>query len=123
MNQALIIFGHGSRDPLWAATLKALCERLRGAVPHIEVELAYIEFLKPTLGECVEALWRRGCRNIAVLPAFIAAGAHLRKELPELVEQASSGREGLSIQLLPALGDLPDVQQGVVRFVTDTLAR
>lgn len=123
MNQALIVFGHGSRDPLWAETLKALRERLRNALPRTEVELAYIEFLKPTLAECVDALWQRGCRDIAVLPAFIAEGAHLRQELPELVEQASSGREGLSIQLFPAMGDLPEVQDGVVRFVTDKLAR
>lgn len=123
MNHALIVFGHGSRDPLWAETLKVLREHLRSALPGTEVELAYIEFLKPTLAECVEALWQRGCRDIAVLPAFIAEGAHLRKELPELVEQARSGREGLSVQLFPAMGDLPEVQEGVVRFVTDRLAR
>ena len=123
MNHALIVFGHGSRDPLWAETLKALRERLRSALPCTEVELAYIEFLKPTLAECVDALWGRGCRDIAVLPAFIAEGAHLRQELPGFVEQARSGREGLSIQLFPAMGDLPEVQEGVVRFVTDKLAR
>jgi len=123
VNHALIVFGHGSRDPLWAETLKALRERLCSALPGTEVELAYIEFLKPTLAECVDALWRRGCRDIAVLPAFIAEGAHLRQELPELVERARSGREGLSIQLFPAIGDLPEVQEGVVRFVTDKLAR
>ena len=123
MNDALIVFGHGSRDPLWTETLKALRERLRRALPRTEVELAYIEFLEPTLAECVDALWRRGCRNIAVLPAFIAEGVHLRQELPALVEQARSGREGLSIQLFPAMGDLPEVQDGVVRFVNDKLAR
>ena len=123
MSHALIVFGHGSRDPLWAETLKALRERLRSALPGTEVELAYIEFLKPTLAECVAALWQRGFRNIAVLPAFIAEGAHLRQELPELVEQARSGREGLSIRLFPAMGDLPEVQEGVVRFVTGRLAR
>lgn len=123
MNDALIVFGHGSRDQLWTETLKALRERLRRALPRTEVELAYIEFMEPTLAECVDALWRRGCRNIAVLPAFIAEGVHLRQELPALVEQARSGREGLSIQLFPAMGDLPEVQDGVVRYVNDKLAR
>ena len=117
MKPALIVFGHGSRDLLWAETLEALRERLRVALPGTEVEVAYLEFLQPTLAECVGALWQRGCRDIAVLPAFVAAGAHLREELPELVKQARSGREGLSINLLPAMGDLPDVQEGIVRFV------
>ena len=58
-----------------------------------------------------------------MLPAFVAEGAHLREELPELVEQARSGREGLSISLLPAMGDLPEVQEAVVRFVQGKFAR
>ena len=123
MRRALIVFGHGSRDPLWAETLVALGERIRDAMPGADVELAYLEFLKPTLAECVEVLWRRGCRDIAVLPAFVAEGAHLRQELPQLVEQARSGRAGLSMQLLPAMGDLPEVQEAVVRFVQGKLAR
>lgn len=122
MKHALIVFGHGSRDPLWAETLEALRERLRSALPDTEVELAYLEFLKPTLAECADALWQRGCGDIAVMPAFVAEGAHLRLELPQLVEQARSGREGLSMWLLPAMGDMPDVQEGVVRFVQGRLA-
>ncbi len=123
MSAALIVFGHGSRDPLWAETLLALGARLRSALPETDVELAYLEFMRPTLAECVDALWRRGCRSIAVLPVFVGEGSHLRKELPQLVEAARSGREGLSIELLPAMGDLPEVQEGVVRFVRGALPR
>ena len=123
MKRGLIVLGHGSRDPLWADTLKALRERLHIALPGTEVELAYLEFLKPTLAQCADALWQRGCRDIAVLPVFVAEGVHLRQKLPQLVERARSGREGLAMQLLPAMGDLPEVQEGVVRFVQGRLAR
>lgn len=123
VKNALIVFGHGSRDPLWAETLTALGARLRAELPDTDVELAFLEFLKPTLAECVAGLWRGGCRDITVLPAFIAEGAHLRQELPDLVERARSGREGLRIRLLPAMGDLAEVQEGVVRFVQGRLAR
>jgi len=123
MSAALIVFGHGSRDPLWAETVLALGERLRSALPGTDVEPAYLEFMRPTLAECVDALWRRGCRNIAVLPVFVGEGSHLRKELPQLVEAARSGRGDFSIELLPAMGDLPEVQEGVVRFVRGALSR
>jgi len=123
VKRGLIVLGHGSRDPLWADTLKALRERLHMALPGTEVELAYLEFLKPTLAQCADALWQRGCRDIAVLPVFVAEGVHLRQKLPQLVERARSGREGLAMQLLPAMGDLPEVQEGVVRFVQGRLAR
>ncbi len=123
MSAALIVFGHGSRGPLGAEPPRALAPRLRSALPGTDVELAYLEFMRPTLAECVDALWRRGCRNIAVLPVFVGEGAHLRKELPQLVEAARSSRKGLSIELLPAMGDLPEVQEGVVRFVRGVLSR
>lgn len=123
VRRALIVFGHGSRDPLWAETLVALSGRIRDAMPDADIELAYLEFMTPTLAQCVDALWQRGCRDIDVLPVFVAEGAHLRQELPHLVQQASLGREGLTMQLLPAMGDLPDVQDGVVRFVKGRLAR
>ncbi len=123
MSGALIAFGHGSRDPLWAETLIALGDRLRGEMPGTDVELAYLEFMRPTLAECVDMLWRRGCRSIAVLPVFVGEGSHLRKQLPQLVEAARAGREGLSIELLPAMGDLPEVQEGVVKFVRGMLPR
>ena len=121
MSAALIVFGHGSRDPLWTETLLSLAGRLQASLPATPVQLAYLEFMRPTLDECVQALWQGGCRDIAVLPAFVGEGAHMRKHLPELVEQARSGRDGLSIRLLPALGDLSEVQEGVVRFARDAL--
>jgi len=123
MSAALIAFGHGSRDPLWAETLIALGDRLRREMPGTDVELAYLEFMRPTLAECVDMLWLRGCRSIAVLPVFVGEGSHLRKQLPQLVEAARAGREGLSIELLPAMGDLPEVQEGVAKFVRGVLPR
>jgi len=121
MSVALIVFGHGSRDAMWGETLLALGERLRAELPATQVRLAYLEFMHPTLAECVDALWREGWREIAVLPAFIGEGSHLRKHLPLLIDAARAGREGVSIRLLPAMGDLPEVQEGVARFVRGVL--
>lgn len=123
MKRALIVFGHGSRDPLWSETLIALSGRIRDAIPGVDVELAYLEFMMPDLGQCVDALWRRGCRDIDVLPVFVAEGAHLRRELPHLVQRAGSGREGLRLELLPAMGDLPEVQEAVVRYARSRITR
>ena len=93
MSSGLIVFAHGSRDPFWAETLEALRTRIEQALPACSVELAYLEFMQPSLDACVETLWRRGCRDLSVLPAFVAAGAHLRAELPQLIRQAGRGRD------------------------------
>jgi len=80
VKRGLIVFGHGSRDPLWADTLKARRERLHIALPGTEVELAYLEFLKPTLSQCVDALWQRGCEPVVV--AWDGAATALALRVP-----------------------------------------
>ena len=117
MQHGLIVLGHGSRDPLWAQPLRALQVRMQAELPACLVDLAFLEIMKPSLAECVDALWQRGCRDFAVLPALVAAGSHLRAQLPHLIDQAGEGRADISIWLLPALGDIPEVQDGVVQFV------
>jgi sirohydrochlorin cobaltochelatase len=117
MHNGLIVLAHGSRDPLWEQPLRALQVRIQAELPACRVELAFFEIMAPSLAECVEALWQRGCRDIAVLPALVAAGSHLRAQLPLLIDKAGAGRANFAIRLLPALGDIPEVQDGVVQFV------
>ena len=46
---AVVLFGHGSRDPLWRAPIEAVAERMRQIAPHIETRCAYLELSEPIL--------------------------------------------------------------------------
>ena len=47
----LLLFAHGARDPRWAAPFEAVAAAVRGARPGTPVQLAYLEFMSPTLLE------------------------------------------------------------------------
>lgn len=106
MKTGLILFAHGARDPEWARPLRrvqaVLRERLAAAT---EVELAFLEFMSPTLEASVSVLVEAGCSRLVVLPMFIAQGGHLKRDLPALLESLRSTYPMVEFRLLSAVGE------------------
>ena len=112
---AVVLFGHGARDPEWARPMQRTRDRLRAQAPGLRVELAFLEFMAPTLEEAIDTLVRDGIRHIAVVPMFIAQGGHLKSDLPRLVDAARARHAGCEITLAPAVGEA----DGVVAAMAD----
>lgn len=83
----LILFAHGARDPRWAEPFERTASRARALSPDLQVALAYLEFMSPDLADCGASLVAAGCTEVAVLPLFLGAGGHVRKDLPLKVEE------------------------------------
>ncbi|MDP3873951.1 MAG: CbiX/SirB N-terminal domain-containing protein [Pseudomonadota bacterium] len=111
MNHGLILFGHGSRDPEWARPLREVAARLSGTPSAPRVELAFLEFLEPTLDQACDRLVAEGVTRIAVVPMFIAQSGHVRRDLPAQVEAARVRHPSLLIELATAVGEDARVQQ------------
>ncbi|MCY7316244.1 MAG: CbiX/SirB N-terminal domain-containing protein [Rubrivivax sp.] len=109
MQTGLILFAHGARDPRWAAPFQAVAAALQAARPGLPVQLAFLEFMTPTLPEAGASLAAQGCRAIQVLPMFLGAGGHVRKDLPLLIDTLQAAQPGLQITLLPAIGEVDSV--------------
>ena len=66
MKAGLILFAHGARDPRWAAPFEAVAAQVRAQRPDVQVRLAFLEFMTPSLpdaGAELAALGRRGVMN------------------------------------------------------------
>jgi sirohydrochlorin cobaltochelatase len=86
MTTALILFAHGARDPEWANSMRRVQAAVRQRMTSVPVELAFLEFMVPTLPDRAAELIAQGADKIVVMPMFIARGGHLRKEVPEMIE-------------------------------------
>jgi sirohydrochlorin cobaltochelatase len=109
MNPGLILFAHGARDPRWASSFEAVAEAVRAARPGLPVRLAFLEFMAPTLPAAGAELAAAGCDRITVLPMFLGAGGHVRKDLPLLLDELRQAHPGLSVTLQPAIGEIDSV--------------
>jgi sirohydrochlorin ferrochelatase len=110
----LVLVAHGTRDPAGAATAEeiaaAVARRLGGEVP---VALAYADVRPPGIAEVLAGLPLSGAPTV-VVPAFLAAGYHVRVDVPREVERG--GRAGVLIAepLGPAAGVVAAVRDRLV---------
>ena len=109
MLTGLVLFAHGARDPRWAAPFEAVAEAVRAARPGLPVRLAFLEFMAPTLPEAGAELAAAGCDAITVMPMFLGAGGHVRKDLPLLLDTLRAAHPGLAVSLRPAVGEIDSV--------------
>ena len=109
MKTGLILFAHGARDARWAAPFEAVAARVRAQRPDVAVRLAFLEFMKPSLPDAGTELAALGCHQVQVLPLFLGAGGHVRKDLPLLVETLRNAHPGMAVTLQPAVGELGSV--------------
>jgi sirohydrochlorin cobaltochelatase len=121
MHDALILFAHGARDPRWSAPFEAVAARVRALRPGRPVRLAYLEFMAPTLPEAGAALATAGCRHIAVLPMFLGAGGHVRKDLPLLLDALRAAHPETSVDLLQAVGEIDSVVDAMATVAASAL--
>ena len=115
MKQGIVLFAHGSRDAAWARPFEALQALVADSLPDQEVRLAYLEHMKPSLGEALEALARAGVGSARVVPLFFGLGGHLRQDLPRLVADA---RKNIDIVIDAPIGE----QTSVIRAIAAAIA-
>lgn len=105
MKKALILFAHGARDPEWANPMRRVQGVIQQRTPGVPVELAFLEFMTPSLPECATRLIEQGARQLTILPMFIARGGHLKKETPEMLALLRSTFPDVEFILGGAIGE------------------
>jgi len=117
MTRAIILFAHGARDPSWAQPFEAVAERVRALQPQARVRLAFLEFMRPTLTEAGDELAQDGTAEIQVVPMFLGAGGHVRRDLPALLEDLRQRHPSVRWGLRPAIGEAASVVEAMAREV------
>jgi sirohydrochlorin cobaltochelatase len=105
--RGLLLFAHGARDPRWGEPFEAVAQRARAADPDVQVRLAFLELMSPSLPEAGRALAEAGCEQVDIVPLFLGAGGHVRKDIPALVAALEQSCPGVRWRLRPAVGESP----------------
>ena len=109
MKHGLLLFAHGARDPRWALPFDDVARRVRALDPATEVVLSFLEFMTPTLREGGDRLAAAGCTVVDVVPLFLGAGGHVRKDLPALLDALALAHGGVQWRLRQAIGEVDSV--------------
>lgn len=113
---AIVLFGHGARDPEWAGPMRRIRERMLAQPDVPRVELAFLEFMQPTLPEAIASLAASGAQRIAVVPVFLAQGGHLKRDLPVLLDEVRQAHPTCTITLAAAAGEAAPVVDAMASY-------
>lgn len=104
--RALLLVAHGSRLPEANAEVARLTEQLREASgDRFEIVThAFLEIAEPDIPTGIDVCIAQGAAQLWVLPYFLAAGRHVRDDVPALLEQARERYPQATIYLCEHLG-------------------
>lgn len=120
VRQGIVLFAHGSRDPLWHKPIEAVAARIATLSAHTPVVCAYLELRAPDLSAAATTLVDTGVRAITIVPLFLGMGKHAREDLPALVAQLRQEHPAVEFTLQPAVGEDARLVELLARMALDS---
>ena len=115
----VVLFAHGSRDPLWRLPIDAVAQQMTERWPDLAVACAFLELTTPDLATTVEEMMKQGKTHLRIVPMFLGVGRHAREDLPQLVQGLAEAYPQMQFELLPAIGEHP----AMTRLMADIAAQ
>jgi len=117
----LLLFAHGARDPAWAGPFQAIAAELQIRRPELPIALAYLELMAPDLTTAAGALVAVGCTHVQIVPMFLGASGHVRRDVPPLVESLRAAHPRVLFVLHDAIGEQPSVIRAMAGATLDLI--
>jgi sirohydrochlorin ferrochelatase len=119
---ALLLIAHGSRNAEANADLHHLAEGLR-AQGHAIVVPSYLELAEPTIAEGGRQCVFQGAGQVVLVPYFLSAGVHVRRDLTQAREELADRHAGVEFLLAEPLGKHPLLLTVVAERAREALAK
>lgn len=96
---AVLVCGHGSRDPEAIAEFELVAAALRPRLPEFDFATGYLEFARPTIRDGLAALAARGARQILAIPGMLFAASHVKNDLPWEINSFMADNPGIDVRM------------------------
>jgi sirohydrochlorin cobaltochelatase len=111
----ILLFAHGARDPAWARPFETIAARMRATTPERPVALGFLELMAPDLDAAAAQLIDAGCSTLTVVPLFLGAGGHVRRDLPERLAVLQARHPGVAIRTTASIGEAEVVTTAIAQ--------
>jgi sirohydrochlorin ferrochelatase len=107
MSTGVAVFAHGSSVESANEAVRIVARRLASDDAFPMHVTCFLDGGKPDLPTAVEQLLSQGATRILIVPYFLTAGLHLKRDLPDLIRQIQEVHPGLAIEVTPPLDGHP----------------
>ena len=120
MQTALLLIAHGSRQPDANDDLHHVVEGLVRC-GHAIVEASFLELAEPDIEEGGARCVARGAGRVVLLPYFLSAGVHVRRDLTAARDRLATRFPGVEFRLAEPLGRHPLLLEVVADRIRETM--
>jgi sirohydrochlorin cobaltochelatase len=121
MKHGIILFAHGSRDPLWSKPIEAIAQAVAHHSQGAIVRCAYLELMQPSLDAVIKELRQQDVTSVRITPMFLGVGKHAREDLPELIHTLRLEYPTITLELLPSIGEHPALIHTITQILVSHL--
>ena len=118
---AVLLIAHGSRHGPANDDLRELAARLAASGEHPIVEPCFLELAEPEIPEGGGRCVARGASRVLMVPYFLSAGVHLRRDLTAARDELAGRHPGVEFVLTPPLGPHPLLDRLVEERIRENL--
>src|SRR6266853_774607 len=122
---AVLLCGHGSRDPEAVGEFEEAAAALRARLAHLapadDFATGYLEFARPTIGEGLAALTARGARRILAIPGMLFAASHVKNDLPWEMNSFIAQNPGIDVRVGRDLGIEPKLLEAAAERIAASI--
>jgi len=108
---AVLLCGHGSRDPDAIGEFEVAAAALRRRLASADFATGYLEFARPTIQQGLAGLAARGARRILAVPGMLFAASHVKNDLPWEMNSFLAENPDVDVRLGRDLGIDPKLLQ------------
>src|SRR5712672_549022 len=101
---AVLLCGHGSRDPEAVREFEIAAAGLRSRLPGFDFAIGYLEFARPTIRDGLAILAARGARRVLAIPGMLFAASHVKNDLPWEMNSFIADNPAIDVRLARDLG-------------------
>lgn len=118
---AILLCGHGSRDPDASREFASLAGALRAHFPDNPIHSGILEFSRPTIGETLQMLYESGVRDVIAIPIMVLAAGHAKNDIPSVLNDFAARYPAMRLRYGRDLGITPNMLAAAAERISDTI--
>lgn len=113
--KAILYIGHGTRSKKGAEEAKSFLQKVMNRVNVPIQEISFLELTEPSIDEGFRRCIERGATEITVVPIFLLAAGHIKKDIPEALSSLRGRFPNVQINVRNPLG----VQERILDAISE----
>jgi sirohydrochlorin ferrochelatase len=118
--KAILYIGHGTRSKKGAVEIRAFIDKVKARIDVRIQELSFLELTEPLIEEGFEKCVEQGATEIDVVPLFLLAAGHVKRDIPEALSSLIAKYPTIPVKIKNPFGVQEVILDAVAELIKDS---